>query len=526
MQAAHCNLRLLPRAAALSGAIGLILTAPSLAATIPVTSCADDGSSGTLRHAVLIAASGDTVDLSALACSIITLTSGEIHVDVDPLTIQGPGAALLTIDGNNAGRVFYHSGTNALTLAGLTLAHGSVSAAPALGGCVFSKGSIYFDNAAVNACSASGAAQAAGGCILATSNTTLDHSNATACTVTGATQAVGGALYAGNNITLQNSTVTSSSATSATQNAEGGAVFAHNSASLSSSALIGNTATSMGAGTSAAGGGAAALQELYLSDSLLSGNVAQAPNGAAGGGGGANSGQLTSKYSTITGNQALGKGTGNAYYGKGGGLYGGSLSGALIRNSTIDHNRADIVGGLVLSGAGSATISQSTISSNTAKVASGGIDVLMNLTLSNSTIAFNSAGARGAAGLYAANGVAVDIESSIIADNSPSGPLGGADLAGPGTITGSHDLIKISSVPVPAGTLSADPMLGPLACNGGPTRTHALQPESTAIDAGANPSSFTDDQRGPGFARDVGIAPDIGAVEYDPDRILADGFDC
>ena len=53
---------------------------------LPVTSCADDGGLGTLRHVVLTAVSGDTVDLSALTCGTITLQSGAIHVDVDDLT--------------------------------------------------------------------------------------------------------------------------------------------------------------------------------------------------------------------------------------------------------------------------------------------------------------------------------------------------------------------------------------------------------------------------------------------------------
>jgi hypothetical protein len=37
------------------------------AATTPVTSCADDGSAGTLRSIVDAAATGDTIDLSALS---------------------------------------------------------------------------------------------------------------------------------------------------------------------------------------------------------------------------------------------------------------------------------------------------------------------------------------------------------------------------------------------------------------------------------------------------------------------------
>src|SRR5262249_2449977 len=57
-----------------------------------------------------------------------------------------------------------------------------------------------------------------------------------------------------------------------------------------------------------------------------------------------------------------------------------------------------------------------------------------------------------------------------------------------------------------------DPKLGPLQDNGGPTWTMALLPGSPAIDAGA----LTDmewDQRGPGYARLVNGATDIGAYE-------------
>lgn len=60
----------------------------------------------------------------------------------------------------------------------------------------------------------------------------------------------------------------------------------------------------------------------------------------------------------------------------------------------------------------------------------------------------------------------------------------------------------------------ADPILGPLANNGGPTPTMALLPGSPAIDAG-DPHSFpATDQRGQ--LRPSGPAPDIGAFEYSP----------
>jgi hypothetical protein len=61
--------------------------------------------------------------------------------------------------------------------------------------------------------------------------------------------------------------------------------------------------------------------------------------------------------------------------------------------------------------------------------------------------------------------------------------------------------------------LNVDPRLGPLADNGGPTRTHALLPDSPALDAGTNPGALPTDQRGPGFFRTSGPRPDIGSFE-------------
>jgi len=73
------------------------------------------------------------------------------------------------------------------------------------------------------------------------------------------------------------------------------------------------------------------------------------------------------------------------------------------------------------------------------------------------------------------------------------------------------------------GTLAAplDPLLGPLADNGGPTLTHALLPGSPAIDAGSDPKAneagLTRDQRGYGrFGdgdQDATPTVDIGAFE-------------
>jgi hypothetical protein len=57
-----------------------------------------------------------------------------------------------------------------------------------------------------------------------------------------------------------------------------------------------------------------------------------------------------------------------------------------------------------------------------------------------------------------------------------------------------------------------DPQLQRLASNGGPTLTHALSPNSPAIDAGDNAQCPDTDQRG--VPRPVGSGCDIGAFEY------------
>jgi len=60
--------------------------------------------------------------------------------------------------------------------------------------------------------------------------------------------------------------------------------------------------------------------------------------------------------------------------------------------------------------------------------------------------------------------------------------------------------------------VGVDPLLQPLASNGGPTQTHALGIGSTAINRGFNPVGLATDQRGSGFPRNVGTATDVGAL--------------
>src|SRR5262249_31586912 len=91
------------------------------ASTMMVSNC-DDAGPGSLRQALLDAVDGDSIDLTGLACSTITLTTGMLDTTA-AVTIQGPGEAALTIDGGGTSRVLHSSGTS-LSIYDVTLANG------------------------------------------------------------------------------------------------------------------------------------------------------------------------------------------------------------------------------------------------------------------------------------------------------------------------------------------------------------------------------------------------------------------
>ena len=120
-------------------------------------------------------------------------------------------------------------------------------------------------------------------------------------------------------------------------------------------------------------------------------------------------------------------------------------------------------------------------------------------------------------------------QSSIVAKNTKNGGVATDIDIGVNSVivSGSYNLIPVrSGVTLPGDTLHDDPLLLPLANNGGPTKTHALDPTSPAIDKGANPSNLVSDQRDTGFLRVFGAHADIGAFESQPfDRIFAADFE-
>jgi hypothetical protein len=170
------------------------------------------------------------------------------------------------------------------------------------------------------------------------------------------------------------------------------------------------------------------------------------------------------------------------------------------------------------------------------------VDFGGKLALNNLTVA-DGGGLRGN-GIYNFSGT-VTVSNSTLSGNSNNGPLsfGGGSIhnergtatlkntivskspsasgenCGGITITnGGYNLDSGTSCGFPTNRSSKDPLLGPLADNGGPTKTHALLEGSPAIDKG-NSFSATTDQRGlpraSNFADIVNAADgsDIGAFE-------------
>jgi len=216
-------------------------------ATLAVTNC-DDHGPGSLRDTVILTAmSGDTVDLSALSCSTITLTSGAIYVVQDDLFVTGPGANALAIDGGGVDRVFAHSGDGRLTIIDLTITHGKYVAASygyvAYGGCLASSANITLTNSRVSNCVAGGqsGATAFGGGIAARGDLYLLNSVVTSALASSTVDgAVGGGAYVGGDLQSKYSTISNNSATSPGTHNFGGGLFTRGNAHVVTSTISGN----------------------------------------------------------------------------------------------------------------------------------------------------------------------------------------------------------------------------------------------------------------------------------------------
>ena len=212
--------------------------------------------------------------------------------------------------------------------------------------------------------------------------------------------------------------------------------------------------------------------------------------GGAGGGGG-------------TGPSGLGLNEGGSRGGNGGGLlsYTSSLT---LQDSTIEGNDTGPGGAAGTGGAGTPSAS---IAGQGA-----GVAVIQPVTqpLLQDTIADNTdAGGVLGAGIVAAS---VELANSIVASNSPT------NCVEPGvvgtTVSGSSTDIVFGDSTCTGFTL-ANPLLGPLTDNGGPTQTMALGPGSAALNFDpVNSCTVTADQRGITRPQPSDSGCDAGAYEH------------
>jgi len=234
---------------------------------------------------------------------------------------------------------------------------------------------------------------------------------------------------------------------------------------------------------------------------------------------------VTVTNSTISHNAAI-KDSITINSGAGGGIFIGENASLTITNSTISDNSASSQGaGIFALANASVAVANSTISGNHAGSDGGGIYIQNSaFAIRNSTIAFNSAdhdnqiGGDGG-GIFVGNGSSVTLQSTIVADNLVGLTGSFADIAG-FVMAGNCLIGNIFGTTLANGSVAnvtgQDPLLAPLANNGGPTQTHALSAGSPAIDIGSNPQGLSFDQRGSGFARVLGAGVDIGAFEATP----------
>lgn len=281
-------------------------------------------------------------------------------------------------------------------------------------------------------------------------------------------------------------------------------------------------------------GGGAILSHgsLTVTKSTFSGNSSPAATGTSGGA--INSaGPLTVSLSTFTGNTAQ----------EGGAIFNQSTTGAAtVTDSTFAANTATIFGGgALVTAQGTTNLTRDTFSRNNATGNPGGgaidNDAILNVT--DSTFTGNAAGTNGGGAVqnfgtatiswstlsgnsspFGANlhnfttGASLTVRDSIVAD----GLGGGTNCSGsPAVVDGGYNIddgVSCGFSTASHSRNSANPDLGALASNGGPTQTMALSAKSPAVDAVSvtvSGCAHSTDQRGE--SRPQGPACDIGAYE-------------
>ena len=300
-----------------------------------------------------------------------------------------------------------------------------------------------------------------------------------------ATRSGGGMYNYNNSATLSNVTFIDNLATN-----DGGGMFnSQSSSTLSDITFSGNTAGSFGGG----------MYNLQGNPTLS--NVTFSSNSATNDGGGMYNNSSSPRLTNVTF-------SGNSAANDGGGMYNsqGDLS---LTNVTFSGNSAANDGGGMYNLQGNPSLNNITFSGNNAEHFGGGmLSFQSSPTLRNVTFSGNTATSYYGGGMYNDNSSA-SLTNAILWGKTPDQIRGDSTTVTYSDVQGGYP---------GTGNINDDPLLGPLADNGGLTQTHAIAAGSPAIDAGDPDVCPNIDQRA--FTRPIdgdenGTAIcDMGAYEY------------
>ena len=493
----------------------LLMASSATAATAcSVTSTADSGP-GSLRQALLALDSSNGADCSAISITAIGTIALQSKLPIigSSVAITGPGALALTIDGGGQHPILTAAlpANGLLAVSRLSLAHG--------------------EGAECAACNDIGATS--GGAIRATAKNAKGAIKVSDVTFTANTSTTsGGAIWAGSlPVTIINSTFTENRA----EGDEGGAVEA-GAATVVHSTFTGNF--------SGGDGGAISADWVHIRTSTFTGN--QAADGGA-----------LSFMSTRGGHIASTTFDSNSTTGQGGAVYawafdqratsfldcrftgnsadldGGAISaqfndefgklgprGALtISRSTFDGNDARRGGAVSSDMFASTSATNATFTGNRARGSGGAMSITRGGSVSLRFITIVANAARTAGGGIRARAASLSLLDSIVWGNTAKTGSDLSDASKRATV--SYTVFSLpTSVVMPSTRKSPgviygrDPLLAPLADNGGPAPTMLPAAGSPVINAGAKvPGMPRTDQRG--LPRTTGNKPDLGAVEID-----------
>jgi hypothetical protein len=435
----------------------------------PVVTNTNDSGPGSLRQVIQEACSDAFVTFAPTVTGTITLTSGELVI-ADNITINGPGAKLLTVSGNNASRVFHIGPQSNVDISGLTITEGRVvgtnganGAGPAFGqdgesacgGGVFNEGTLTLSDCMITTNGVSGGRGGNGGVWGGGLSPLVGNGGAGG-------GGFGSGIYTSGFLEVRRCAVL-------------GNVAAGSSGGVGGLNAFNNRMGNGGAGGPSLGGGVFASGSAVLENCTVAGNQTT-------GGRGGNGGPTTNNPSS--------PGPGNG--GNGGAARGGALHGAFVLSScTIAANAS-------LGGAGGSHTAMTGVDGVPGTVDGVGVFATTSFAVLNTLIAGNTGSA-----------TSPDVNGAVA---SQGWNLIGISDGSSGWTT--NDFLGNSRFPL-------DVRLSPCQDNGGPVWTMGPLAGSPARDAG-NSGLPTDARGGPRIVDFPNIpnAPggdgsDIGALEVD-----------